>query len=210
MHPSRQPNFRPVERLGSTDVLPDLPHALLHGVPGVTYPMRTSELGCSSLLTPLATTDIHSSESWRRLQVEIVVGATADGLRTWLNRTARCCRPRERSAVTAERRPSTVRTAGMSRWCVNRRARGRLGGRRAPRSGAKWVQVRASRRRVCDPLPGRRMCQLAQHDQQPMRRSASPGLTLFSQRAGLPPTTAWQERKTQPAPKAPAADRRTR
>jgi len=42
---------------------------------------------------------------------------------------------------------------------------------------------------------------------QPMRRSASPGLTLFSQRAGLPPTTAWQERKTQPAPKAPAADR---
>ena len=45
---------------------------------------------------------------------------------------------------------------------------------------------------------------------QPMRRSASPGLTLFSQRAGLPPTTAWQERKTQPAPKAPAADRRTR
>ena len=45
---------------------------------------------------------------------------------------------------------------------------------------------------------------------QPMRRSASPGLTLFSQRAGLPPTTAWQERKTQPAPKAPATDRRTR
>lgn len=43
-------------------------------------------------------------------------------------------------------------------------------------------------------------------DQPPMRRSASPGLTLFSQRAGLPPTTAWQERKTQPAPKAPAAD----
>ena len=42
---------------------------------------------------------------------------------------------------------------------------------------------------------------------QPMRRSASPGLTLFSQRAGLPPTTAWQERKTQPVPKAPAADR---
>jgi len=26
----------------------------------------------------------------------------------------------------------------------------------------------------------------------------------------LPPTTAWQERKTQPAPKAPATDRRTR
>jgi len=33
--------------------------------------------------------------------------------------------------------------------------------RRAPR---KWVPVRASRRRVCDPRPGRRLCQLAQHD----------------------------------------------
>ena len=31
-------------------------------------------------------------------------------------------------------------------------------------AGAKGVPVRASRRRVCDPRPGRRLCQLAQHD----------------------------------------------
>ena len=31
-------------------------------------------------------------------------------------------------------------------------------------AGAKLVPVRASRRRVCDPRPSRRLCQLAQHD----------------------------------------------
>jgi hypothetical protein len=44
--------------------------------------MRTTGLGRLSLLTPLATTEISRSESRRRWLVRIVVGATADGLRT--------------------------------------------------------------------------------------------------------------------------------
>jgi hypothetical protein len=37
------------------------------------------------------------------------------------------------------------------------------------------VSVGAARRRVRDPLPCRRLHQVAQHDQEPKRRSATPG-----------------------------------
>ena len=63
-----------------------------------TYSMRTSGLGCWSLLTPLATTEISRSESWRRWQARFVVGATADGLRT-SGSTATDSRQREGLAV---------------------------------------------------------------------------------------------------------------
>ena len=44
------------------------------------------------------------------------------------------------------------------------------------RAGAELVAVRATRRRVGDPLPGRGLHQLAQHNYKPMPRATRAGL----------------------------------
>jgi hypothetical protein len=81
-------------------------------------------------------------------------------------------RPVEACAVGVERRPVHRPIASAARPC---RARCSSVTRLASATaGAEHVSVRAARRRVDDPLPGRRLHKLAQHDYKPKDRRLNP------------------------------------
>jgi hypothetical protein len=61
-----------------------------------TFSMRTRRLGRLSLLAALGTVRISRSKGWRRWRATMVVGATADGLRT-VRLSGQCSAERERA-----------------------------------------------------------------------------------------------------------------